>query len=89
MTDTPAEPALDPTKDFNGTEIKAGQVVMLRHDDVVMMTVEYADPTELSDIVSCVWFDVNDQLQRQTFQGKTLIVCEEVPTTDVQDESLN
>lgn len=73
----------EPTLDFEGREINIGDVVVLRHADYPLMTVEYADPTSMTNMVSCVWHDMNDQPQRQQYTGKTLIICDEVDAGSV------
>lgn len=66
-----------PPLDFNDDPIEAGNVVCLLHDPM-LMTVEFADDTDRSNIVSCVWFDADGHLQRGNFVSKTLICCDEV-----------
>lgn len=80
-----AEIKKSPTLDANGRAIEAGDVVMLLHDQNVLMTVEFADDTDRTNIVSAIWFDVNDQLQRGNFVGKTLICCDEVVESQTLD----
>lgn len=75
------EPVLEATVDCNGTVLGAGDVVTLLHDDN-LMTVEFADETDRSQLVSCIWFDANLQLQRANFVGKTLLKAESMASSN-------
>lgn len=54
-------------------KFSAGDLVYLRSNDGVLMTVDMIDYTlRGSERVSCVWFDANNQLRQGWFLADTL-----------------